>query len=75
MRTDVKLLPDGDLSGYVEKGNASTRRGFLFINDLGTSDTITPLLPELNALMYWDSALSNFVIFSCHSSEAAAGQL
>ena len=36
-----KLLPDGDFSGYVEKGNASTRRGSLFSNWLGTTESIT----------------------------------
>ena len=36
-----KLLPDGDFSGYVEKGNASTRRGFLFSNGLGKTESIT----------------------------------
>ena len=36
-----KLLPDDDFSGYDEKGNASTRRGFLFSNDLGTRESFT----------------------------------
>ena len=35
-----KLLPDGDFSGYVEKGNASTRRGLLFSDDFGTTESI-----------------------------------
>ena len=32
-----KLVLDGPLSGYVQKGNALTRRGFLFSKNLGTT--------------------------------------
>ena len=38
---DEKVLPDGDFSGHVETGNATTRRGFLFSNDLSKTESIT----------------------------------
>ena len=53
-----KLLPDGDFSGYVERGNALTRRGFLFSNELGTMEFITKHKSWLDALMYSESASS-----------------
>ena len=49
-----KLHPDGDFSGYVEKGNVSAQRGFLFRNELGTLKSIPKPQQWLNSLMYWE---------------------
>ena len=53
-----KLLPDDDFSGYGEKGNASTRRGFFFSSETRNQSPNLKDGSTVNTLMYCESASS-----------------